>query len=51
MRDLDNSLEDLKIVPQLNLTINVPPSQADVKDYGILVTSSGLQVPLNPICE
>jgi len=51
MRDLDNSLEDLKIVPQLNLTMNVPPSQADVKDYGILVTSSGMQVPLNPIWE
>jgi len=51
MRDLDNSLEDLKIVPQLNLTMDVPPSQEDVKDYGILVTSSGMQVPLNPIWE
>lgn len=51
MRYLDNSLEDLKIIPQLNLTMNVPPSQAEVMDYGILVTSSGMQVPLNPIWE
>ena len=51
MRDFDNSREDVKIVPQLNLTLNILPDPAKVRDYGILVTSSSMYVPLNPVWE
>ena len=51
MKDLDNSLEDVKLVPQLNVTVNVKPNQADVAEFGILVTDNGLHVPVYPVWE
>jgi hypothetical protein len=51
MKDLDMSLEDVKVVPQLNLTVNVRPNQADVAEFGILVTDYGMHVPVYPIWE
>ena len=51
MKDMDNSEEDLKVVPQLNVSVNVPPNQSDVADYGILVTDNGMHVPVYPVWE
>jgi len=51
MKDMDNSEEDLKVVPQLNVSVNVPPTQSDVEDYGILVTDNGMHVPVYPVWE
>ncbi len=51
MKDMDNSKEDIKVVPQLNVTVNVPPNQSDVADYGILVTDNGMHVPVYPVWE
>jgi hypothetical protein len=51
MKDLDNSKEDVSIIPILNLTANVLPNQSDVLYYGILVTSTGVHVPLYPVFE
>ena len=51
MKDLDDSEEDLKVLPQLNVTVNVPPNQADVADYGIVVTDYGMYVPIYPVWE
>ena len=41
MKDMDNSREDLKVVPQLNVTVNIKPNQTDVAALGILVTDTG----------
>lgn len=51
MKDLDGSLEDLKVIPQLNITVNVKPNQADVANLGILVTNEGMYVPVYPVWE
>lgn len=51
MKDMDNSEEDLKVVPQLNVSVNVPPSQSAVEAYGILVTDTGMNVPVYPVWE
>ena len=51
MKDLDGSLEDVKVVPQLNVTVNVPPDQKDVEELGILVTDYGVHVPVFPVWE
>ena len=51
MKDMDNSEEDLKVVPQLNVSVNVPPNQSDVADYGILVTDNCMHVPVYPVWE
>ncbi|MFW9981195.1 MAG: hypothetical protein ACFFE3_04655, partial [Candidatus Thorarchaeota archaeon] len=51
MKDLDYSEEDVRAIPQLNVMSNVIPSQSEISDYGILVTSDGMQVPLNPIWD
>jgi hypothetical protein len=51
MKDLDDSEEDLRVVPQLNVTVNILPSQEDVSSYGILVTDTGMNVPVYPVWE
>jgi hypothetical protein len=51
MRDLDDSLGDLKAVPQLNITVNIKPNQADVADFGIVVTDYGMHAPIFPVWE
>lgn len=51
MKDLDGSLEDAKVIPQLNVTVNVRPNQADVAEFGILVTDYGMHVPVYPVWE
>lgn len=51
MKDMDESEEDLKVLPQLNVTANVLPTQAEAEDYGILVTDSGMYVPIYPVWE
>jgi hypothetical protein len=51
MKDMDFSLEDLRVVPQLNLTVNVRPNQTEVADFGILVTDNGMHVPVYPVWE
>ena len=51
MKDMDNSEEDLKVVPKLNVSVNFPPNQSDVADYGILVTDNCMHVPVYPVWE
>ncbi|MDH5687329.1 MAG: hypothetical protein OEZ48_05675, partial [Candidatus Bathyarchaeota archaeon] len=51
MKDLDNSKQDVSMIPILNLTANVLPNQSDVMYYGILVTPNGIHVPLYPVFE
>ena len=51
MKDMDSSLEDIKVIPQLNLTVNTLPNQADVAAYGILVSDNGMYVPIYPVWE
>jgi len=51
MRDLDYSKEDVRAIPQLNVTTENPPDQLEVSDYGILVTETGYHVPLTPVWD
>jgi len=51
MKDLDRLLEDVRVFPQLNLTVNVRPNQTDVAEFGILVTDYGMHVPVYPVWE
>ena len=51
MKDMDGSLEDLKVIPQLNLTVNVRPNQTEVADFGMLVTDNGMYAPVYPVWE
>jgi hypothetical protein len=51
MKDLDNSKDDLHLIPMLNLTANIIPNQSKVIDYGIITTSSSAYVPLFPVDE
>lgn len=51
MKDLDNSTDDVHLVPMLNLTANVVPDQSKVIDYGITTTSNSAYVPLYAVGE
>jgi hypothetical protein len=51
MRDMDNSTEDVKVIPLLNVVANVLPDPLDAAEYGILVTDEGMQVPVLPVWE
>ncbi|TFH01365.1 MAG: hypothetical protein E4H14_18660, partial [Candidatus Thorarchaeota archaeon] len=51
MIDIDLSEEDVRAIPQLNVTTDILPSQADVSDYGMLVTQTGYHVPVNPVWD
>jgi hypothetical protein len=46
MKDLDNSTDDLHLIPMLHLTANVIPEQSKVINYGITTDSTGAYVPL-----
>ncbi len=46
MQDLDNSEDDVQVIPMLELTMSSVPDQADVKDYGIGIFSNTAYVPL-----
>ncbi|AKB25595.1 hypothetical protein MSMTP_2126 [Methanosarcina sp. MTP4] len=49
MKDLDDSTDDIKIIPMLELRSNVIPDQADLLEYGIVVSSDSLYIPLTLI--
>ncbi len=51
MKDLDDSREDLQVVPMLNLTLDVSLDQTDLRDYGAIATSNGVMLPLYPVGE
>ena len=51
MKDMDYSEEDVRAIPQLNVVTDSPLNQSEVSDYGMLVTPSGFQVPLNPVWD
>ncbi|WP_342304066.1 hypothetical protein [Methanolobus sp. ZRKC5] len=46
MQDLDNSRDDLKLIPLLELTMDSVPQQSDVEDYGIGISRDRAYVPL-----
>ncbi|WP_340820388.1 hypothetical protein [Methanolobus sp. WCC4] len=46
MQDLDNSHDDLLLVPLLELTMDAVPDQEDVEDYGIGISGDKAYVPL-----
>ncbi len=46
MQDLDNSKDDLLLVPLLELTMDSVPDQDDVEDYGIGISGDKAYVPL-----
>ncbi len=47
MQDLDNSKEDVIMAPWLRASVNDIPSQASVNDYGVQITSDGMEVALS----
>ena len=51
MKDLDSSLDDVQIVPMLNLSANIVPEQSKVMDYGITIESNQAYVPLYAVSE
>ncbi len=51
MKDLDNSVEDLHIVPMLNITANVTPNPSDLLEYGITTQGNSAYVPLYAVDE
>ncbi len=46
MQDLDNSTDDVQVIPMLELTMSSVPDQAEVTDYGIGIFSNTAYVPL-----
>jgi streptogramin lyase len=46
MQDLDNSRDDVQIVPMLELTLSSVPNQSEVESYGIGIFSNKAYVPL-----
>ncbi|MBN1762601.1 MAG: hypothetical protein JW878_05955, partial [Methanomicrobia archaeon] len=46
MQDLDNSTDDIQIIPMLELTLNQVPAQSEVTDYGIGIFADRAYVPL-----
>jgi hypothetical protein len=51
IKDLDDSKEDLWIIPMLNITTDIVPDQNDVVVYGITITDYGMVVPLFPVLD
>jgi hypothetical protein len=48
-RDLDNSVDDVVIIPSLRIDCSDLPAQEDVVQYGIIVDNSSAFVPLFPV--
>jgi len=46
MQDLDNSKDDVQVIPLLELTLSSVPNQSAVADYGIGIFSNKAYVPL-----
>ncbi|MBM4463815.1 MAG: VCBS repeat-containing protein, partial [Chloroflexi bacterium] len=44
MQDLDNSTDDLNLVPMLELTMNQAPEKSEVKDYGIVIADKTIKL-------
>jgi hypothetical protein len=51
VQDWDDSKEDVAIFPVLQMSVNVPPTQAEVLLNGIVVDGNTISVPLIPIME
>jgi len=51
MKDMNQSKEDVFVVPMLNVTANVYPPQSEVLLYGISVNSDSMYVPLMPVFQ
>lgn len=51
MKDLDNSMEDVQVVPMLNLSANIIPEESEVINYGITTESNQAYVPLYSVAE
>jgi len=51
MQDRDGSKEDVTVLPTLALTVDSPPDQNDVVQYGITVDANNVSVPLLPVFE
>jgi hypothetical protein len=51
MKDLDNSVDDIQLVPMLELNASQVPEQSAVADYGIIVLGNKTYVPLSPVEE
>ena len=49
MKDMDESEDDVFLVPMLNITANIYPPQSEVVLYGISVHSDNMYVPLMPV--
>ncbi len=49
MKDLDNTTDDIKFIPMMKLKTNVVPDQSDLLDYGIVVSSDSLYIPLTVV--
>ncbi|MHA1269654.1 MAG: helix-hairpin-helix domain-containing protein [Candidatus Helarchaeota archaeon] len=48
MQDLDNSKDDVQIVPWLRITPSVLPDQENVSDRGVFIRSDYMEINLNP---
>ncbi|TFH09771.1 MAG: hypothetical protein E4H14_03830 [Candidatus Thorarchaeota archaeon] len=51
MRDLDGSTDDVIVTPLLNITTSNLPDLASLQEQGIIETSTGMYIRLNPITE
>jgi hypothetical protein len=51
VQDWDNSKEDIKVFPMLQLSVNVPPDPEDVIVNNITVDENTVWVPLVPVTE
>jgi len=51
MKDLDDSEEDLQVIPMLNLSVDVALNQSDLVDQGVIATPGGVLVPLYPVWD
>lgn len=49
MKDLDDTTDDIKFIPMIKLRTNVVPDQSDLLDYGIVVSSDCLYIPLTVV--
>jgi len=50
-RDLDGSVEDVVIIPNLRLESQDLPDQSEVEEYGIIIDGSSAYLPLFPVWE
>ncbi|MFW9847123.1 MAG: hypothetical protein ACFFD6_10265, partial [Candidatus Thorarchaeota archaeon] len=51
MRDLDDSKDDVTVIPLLNVTTSDLPDESSMQEQGIVESSNGMFIRLNPITE